>query len=365
MTQTASVQLEEKARELSSSESFLQTSFWAEFKSLHGWNHSQYSITALINGVELSLSCSVLFRTFSSIFTICYIPLGIELGQKCPFSYSSGDYQLLLKEFCSELAKKCPKNTLCIRIDPPISFIKQEDVLTYVSYFEKNYHPLKKAPVNIQPPDTVILDLSLSEDGLLDQMKSKWRYNIRLAEKKGVVVVQDENENIDIFYSLYEQTAKRDGIAIHSKDYYKSLFVLAKKYKDVKVRLYTALHEGDVIASIITLFTKNQGVYVYGASSNEKRNLMSTYLLQWKAICDAKSEGCLSYDFYGIPPTDDEHHPMHGLHRFKTGFGGRIIHRIGSIDYPVSGFYIVYSFAELIRNFWFKKVKKIATDRRS
>ncbi len=120
-----------------------------------------------------------------------------------------------------------------------------------------------------------------------------------------------------------------------------------------------ASFEGENLAAIITLFTKNQAIYLYGASSNSHRNLMPAYLLQWQAIQDAKNHGCQSYDFYGIPPTDDENHPMHGLYRFKTGFGGEIVHRTGSMDVNLSPLYAPYAVAEKLRLIWFKKIKKL------
>jgi lipid II:glycine glycyltransferase (peptidoglycan interpeptide bridge formation enzyme) len=124
------------------------------------------------------------------------------------------------------------------------------------------------------------------------------------------------------------------------------------------VRLYLAEHEGECIAAIITLFSPRQAVYLYGASSNIKRNLMATYLLQWQAITDAKDAGSRIYDFYGISPTDDKHHPMHGLYRFKTNFGGTIIHRPGSIDAVVSPVYRLYCVMEKVRMFYHKRIKK-------
>ncbi len=345
--------------------SFLQSQFWASFKSLHGWSSSLFTVSAQIAGENYDLKCSVLFRSFARAFTLCYIPLGIELPEHCSFSYVSEEYLGLMHSFCKELLLYCQKNTLCIRLDLPVSFDTIKQQVSFNQLLHTDFSPMVKAPVNIQPPDTVVLDLHQSEEELLENMKGKWRYNIRLAEKKGVTVVKGNLPDIEIFYRLYEQTAQRDGIAIHSKKYYESLFSLADSYTDVQVSLYMAVHEGDVIASIITLFTKQQGVYVYGASSNEKRNLMSTYLLQWKAITDAKTYGCRFYDFYGIPPTDDENHPMHGLYRFKTGFGGTIVHRIGSIDYPVHPLYFFYIKAERLRNFWYKKIKKWAAARPS
>jgi lipid II:glycine glycyltransferase (peptidoglycan interpeptide bridge formation enzyme) len=168
---------------------------------------------------------------------------------------------------------------------------------------------------------------------------------------------------LDIFYDLYATTAERDGIAIHSKSYYEDLIKKSSDEialgKDIpEISLYIASHEEDNLAAIITLFSKTESIYLYGCSSNVKRNLMPAYLLQWTAIKDAKNFGSQIYDFYGMPPTDDENHPMHGLYRFKTGFGGKNVHRVGSLDVPISWIYTPYKIAENLRSFWYKTVKK-------
>ena len=223
---------------------------------------------------------------------------------------------------------------------------------------------LKKSPTDVQPPDTVLLPLDKTEEELLSAMKPKWRYNIRLAEKKGVTVRAAGAESIDSFYKVFMETAARDRIAVHGKDYYKSLLELSADGAHVKTTLYIAEHEGETLAGIITLFTDTEAVYLYGASSDNKRNLMPAYLLQWTAIQDAKKFGSKVYDFYGIPPTDDEHHPMHGLYRFKTGFGGTVVHRAGSFDMPVKPFfYAFYILLEKLRAFYFKKVRKLLKHR--
>ncbi len=135
--------------------------------------------------------------------------------------------------------------------------------------------------------------------------------------------------------------------------------MLEKKDDDVKISLYLAKHEDDYLAGIITLFCKREAVYLYGASGNIKRNLMPAYLLQWTAIKDAKEYGCPVYDFYGMPPTDDENHPMHGLYLFKTGFGGAIVHRPGSFDIPLDEKnYRLYIRAEKFRAWFHKKFLK-------
>lgn len=172
------------------------------------------------------------------------------------------------------------------------------------------------------------------------------------------------SEKIDKFYELTKETNARDGNSSHSKSYYYDLLKTSaeklSKNQDVPVvSLYIAEHEGDEIAAIITLFSKTESIYLYGASSNKKRNLMPNHLLQWTAIQDAKAYGSLYYDMYGMPPEGkNESHPMHGLYMFKSNFGGKNIHRTGSWDVPLKFIYYFYSFAEKIRAWWFKKIVK-------
>ena len=338
---------------------FLQSSFWASFKEKHNWKALRFSS----NNPEY-FECSVLIRSFFipilGEISLAYIPMGIDLKETSKIKNNFNDYSNLVKDFSKSLKKNLPTKTICIRFDLPVDLYTLEDRKIYITNLKKM--GFKKIKDNIQPPDTVLLNLSLSEEELLEKMKSKWRYNIRLAQKKGVEIHQGSSNDIDIFYDLYKTTAIRDGIAIHSKDYYKDLLIKSETCNNdcnPKISLYIATYENKPLAAIITLFSPRESVYLYGASSNENRNLMPAYLLQWTAICDAKKYGSKYYDFYGMPPTDDEKHPMHGLYRFKTGFGGTIVHRPGTIDIPLSFLYYIYAFAEKIRNFWFKKIKKL------
>lgn len=349
---------------------FLQSAFWANFKSCHGWKPYRFVVSQ-----EVSFECSVLVREFKLPFfgkvALAYVPMGIFFDSKTEVQKNSQEYASILLDFSKEIRQFLPKKTICIRYDLPLDFYTTEEASLYTKALEDDSKKIsgkfkcKKSPYNVQPPDTVLLDLTLTEEAILEQMKSKWRYNIRLAEKKGVEVRKADVSEIDVFYNLYKTTAERDGIAIHAKEYYADLLrratVTKEKEalaKDYPVTLYIASHEGEDLAAIITLFTPKEAVYLYGASSNNKRNLMPAYLLQWKAICDAKKAGSLCYDFYGMPPTDDENHPMHGLYRFKTGFGGKIIHRPGSMDVPFSALYTIYTVAEKLRSFWYKRIKK-------
>ena len=241
--------------------------------------------------------------------------------------------------------------------------------LQLVSFLDRLH--ILKAKNDIQPPDTTLVSLEGTEDEILSRMHSKWRYNIRLSQKKGVEIDRYTgnspklSEKVDKFYELTKETNARDGNASHAKEYYKDLLVssaenLSKNEDCPLVTLYIARVGDDEIASIITLFSKTESVYLYGASSNRNRNLMPNHLLQWTAIKDAKAYGSKYYDMYGLPPEgEDERHPMHGLYLFKSHFGGKMVHRTGSWDYPYKrGIFNLYRTAENLRAFWHKKVLK-------
>ncbi len=362
----------------------MQTQFWAEFKANHGWKAFYFSVDADGHLTKLDSyprdvcdenSLTVLIRRIKGFF-IAYIPMAPELTARADSSVAVTEEERLeylkkISALAGELKPLLPKRTLFIRFDPPVDFTELSDRQSFAHEKitpGKNFPcKIKKSHVDIQPPDTVLLSLEKSEDEILAAMKNKWRYNIRLAAKKGVEVTRhhaldpDFENAFNQFYNLFEQTSKRDGVSFHGRDYYIDLLkrgIPEEGSEKPKITLYLAKHEDDYLAGIITLFCKREAVYLYGASGNIKRNLMPAYLLQWTAIQDAKKEGCPVYDFYGCPPTDDENHPMHGLYLFKTGFGGTLVHRPGSFDIPLSPLYGLYDAAEKLRAWWFKKAMK-------
>ena len=379
-------EIDDKETSLEDSFHFQQTSFWGEFKAHHGWTHKCFEIEWSFLGDEDNFpknkkdTVSVLFRTFAQFFSIAYIPLYPTLPFDKQSTEGEGDewaskqtleFASLLEGIAVSLKRFLPKNTLCVRFDPAVDFSTPEmrDEFNYgvalVSFADR----LKviKNSVDIQPPDTTIVDLTNTEEEILSAMKGKWRYNIHLAERKGVCIEKvdrnciDLSTKIDDFYKLYRITSERDGISIHPKRYYQDLMERSASQKDAPlVTLYIARHGEDCLGAIITLFTKKEGVYLYGASSNVKRNFMPNFLLQWTAMKDAKEYGSSFYDLYGMPPTDDENHPMHGLYLFKTGFGGKNVHRVGSYDVRLSALYGLCTKLESFRAWWHKKfLKKI------
>jgi lipid II:glycine glycyltransferase (peptidoglycan interpeptide bridge formation enzyme) len=192
-------------------------------------------------------------------------------------------------------------------------------------------------------------------------MKPKTRYNIRLALRKGIEVREVGRDGLERWYDLYRHTAQRDRISIHSKDYYEAQFDLADEYrkKGLAYRLLLANRGDETLAGIIVVIWGKTARYLFGASSNRHRNLMPTYAVQWRAIQMAREAGCERYDLFGIPASDEPHHPMHGLYQFKTGFGGEVVNQLGCWDVVLDGLrYAVYRRAEVARRLYHKVLKK-------
>ena len=175
----------------------------------------------------------------------------------------------------------------------------------------------RKAHAHYQPEETLVLDLSLSEEDILKQMKPKGRYNIKLAREKGVEVRQ--STDVKIFCDLLNETTVRDKFHSHPCSYYE------KFLGSLPAKLFVAYFEEKPIAALIATFYKNTATYYFGASSDEHRNIMAPYLLQWEVIRHARAKGCQYYDFLGIAPSDSRNHPWQGVTQFKKKFGGTIV----------------------------------------
>lgn len=330
----------------------LQSDFWARFKAGQGWTPLAFKY----KWREVEGTLLVLYRKIARFLPVAYVPLGPLLPEE--------DKEVFLRTLSWHLLSELPLGTLFIRYDLIDGFRRdalearheQEEPDRSSLYLNP---PLKKAIQDVQPPDTVILSLEGSEEEILGRMHKKWRYNIRLAAKKGVEIRSQKGGDISEWYSLYKTTSERDHIALHSQSYYQNLINLAEDIQDPEIELLTAWHEDEMLAGIIVVYFKKQATYLYGASSNHKRNLMPAYLLQWEAIQRARDKGCLYYDLYGCSPSADPDHPMHGLFFVKTGFGGELVHRYGAWDYPYGKiFYFLYRMLERMRLWYFKKFKK-------
>lgn len=199
----------------------------------------------------------------------------------------------------------------------------------------------------MQPEHTLILNITKSDEDILAQMKPKGRYNIKIAEKHGVVV--KKSRTVSDFYKLYEQTAKRQKITYRGIEYFQKLLdnLEPKGYSE----LFTASDEnGTILASAIISFYNHRATYLFGASSDESRNVMAPYGLHWQIIAEAKRRGCTEYDFFGIAPDENPKHPWAGVTSFKKKFGGEEVHLLGSWDLVMRpAEYQIFKLAEKIR----------------
>lgn len=198
----------------------------------------------------------------------------------------------------------------------------------------------------IQPRSTILIDITPPEDDILMTMKSKTRYNIRLAGRKDVDVRLGRQEDVDIYYDMMETTGERDEFGIHDRAYYRRAFELFAPQD--QVALFIAEYEGQPLAGIMAFAVGEKAWYISGASSNRERNRMPTYALQWAAIRWAKARGCRFYDLWGIPDVDEatleatfaeRSDGLWGVYRFKRGFGGEVVRYTGLWERPLNPLY--------------------------
>ena len=193
----------------------------------------------------------------------------------------------------------------------------------------------RRNPFATHPRRSWVLDITPSEEDLLAGMKEKWRYNIRLASRKGVRVREaSTSEDMDTFYTLYEETAQRDGFFIHPKKHYADIL---RHYgaRDSAV-LLLAEYEQSAIAALFAVRCGATTTYMFGASSNRERNRMPNHLLQWTAICWAKAHGCSIYDFRAIAENLDPREDLYSLYTYKQGFGGYSTLSLETHDLPLN-----------------------------
>jgi len=183
-----------------------------------------------------------------------------------------------------------------------------------LKYFEGLIFKSKK---NHQPAETLMLDLNKKLENILAEMKQKTRYNVKLAQKRGVEIrIAKSEKDIDFFYELVKETSKRDKVKFHKKDYYQKIF---KSISKENLEFLLATKNSKIIGGILVSYFGGVAIYLHGASSSENRNLMANYLLQWEAIKSAKKKGMSYYDFFGIAVSENKK-KWEGITRFKKGF---------------------------------------------
>jgi lipid II:glycine glycyltransferase (peptidoglycan interpeptide bridge formation enzyme) len=204
------------------------------------------------------------------------------------------------------------------------------------------------SPAQVQFRNTVLLDLSSSEDDILARMKQKSRYNIRLADKKGVVIRKGIVEDLPMLFRIFAETSVRDGFVIRSQDYYLTVWSAfmntpASEYAPSAIPLIAEV-DGEPVAAIFVYHFAGRSYYLYGMSRDAHREKMPNHLLQWEAIRYARAAGCRFYDLWGAPDSFNESDSMWGVYKFKESLGGKVTRTLGAWDFaPHPGWYKLYT----------------------
>jgi peptidoglycan pentaglycine glycine transferase (the first glycine) len=309
----------------------LQTWEWGEFKAkTTGWKPERF---AYLHKGQAVAFAQILTRQ-EGPFKISYVPKGPALD------YGSQELRLAVLEVLKRHARE--QNVIFLKIDPDvvIGYGAPGEAGTYNEPLggqisaEWAEAGLRFSREQIQFRNSVVVDLRRSEDELLDAMKQKTRYNVRLAARRDVDIRFGGEDDLDLLYRLYAETAKRDGFVIRPLAYYRQAW--GDFMKAGLAQPIIAEYKGRAIAHVIIFGFGRRAWYFYGASSDEERSRMPTYALQWEAMRWAKSQGMVLYDMWGAPDDfEDERDPMAGVFRFKAGFGGVVVRRVGAWDYPV------------------------------
>lgn len=293
---------------------FLQSAAWGRFKQQFGWAPARILLPR--RGTGPAAAAQVLFRRVPySPFTLGYIPRGPLLD----YQDEGAIDQMLLA--IDRLARRY--RAIAITWELPIP----EDPPVAARLIRRG---LRQEPV-IQSRSTRVIDLSPGLEAVTAQFHQKWRYNTRLARKRGVAVrAARSRDDLSRWYALYAETARRDGFVGRGEDY------MLRFWLDTagsgSTTLLLAEHEGALLAGVMLHRFGPIATYLYGASAEAGRNLMPNHLLQSEAMVWAAQAGAASYDLFGIADSDDPNEPLAGVTTFKAGFGGRTVRFAGAFD---------------------------------
>lgn len=305
----------------------LQTPRWGALKARFGWRYDEVRC-----GSAWAL---VLYKPLlRGLVTLAYVPRGPLVGSAAE-----------LAALCAQIERAARRRrALAVWIEPPLWEISEAQVRAL------GFRPGART---IQPPNTIVVDIAPDEATVLERMKQKTRYNIRLAERKGVTTRLGGPDDADAFYALMRETGARDGFEVHSPAYYQAVFELFLPPQEpplAQAALWLAEVEGAAVAALVVFALGKTAWYFYGASSMRHREKMPAYAAQWAAIRWAKSRGCTSYDLWGIPDADadtleaqfeERNDGLWGVYRFKRGFGGQVVRYTGLWEKPLSPLYAV------------------------
>ena len=325
----------------------LQCSGWGTLKSAFGWQAERVGLSRqgaggpLIEGDgrqdaggPLVAGALVLYRRLLPGVRLAYVPKGPLVD---------AEDEAACEALLEALHERCrARRAILLKIEPEEWEVESapSPARPSLRHTLRTRYGFSSSTQSIQPRRTIVVDLSGDEDDILGRMKSKTRYNIRLAERKGVAVREGRVGDVAAFTHMMATTSERNAFGVHTPAYYERAYA-AFIPRDM-VRLFLATYKGQPLAGVMVFACGRRSWYAYGASSNEHRNRMPTYAVQWAAIRWAKSRGCTSYDLYGVPDEEEaaleagfreRQDGLWGVYRFKRGFGGQVVRSVGALDY--------------------------------
>lgn len=301
--------------------SFMQSEKWAVLKK--NWKSEQIIVRDGFGNIEGTMQ--ILIKKIPLLNTcFMYSPRG-------PVCDPHDAYTLRrLIESAKLTAEKY--HAFMLKIDPMIS-CDDFEAINDLKSLGFRYNPDMPEDNSVQSLLNYVLDLKgRDKETVFNSFRSKCRYNIRLAKRRGVEC-DYHNSSLDAFYDIMQETGKRDGFEIRSKQYFAEMLSAFGE----NARLYMCYTpEGEEISGALAIRYADRVSYVYGGSSARHRDMMPNYLMQWKMISWAIESGCSTYDFMGVPHCYEKSHPNYGVYRFKKGFNGRVVRYAGEFDYIFS-----------------------------
>lgn len=316
---------------------------WGELKATTDWEPIRFLV---LDGTEIRGALAILKRS-------------LPLPGKCIFYAPRGpvcdieDYETM--DFIWQTARQLAREhgAIFLKIDPDITADRQE----FVKYLRSRgfvHYGTGKNFEGIQPRFVFRLKLDKPLEEIMADFKSKTRYNVRYAQRKGVEIVDNcTKADLKQFYEILKVTAERDNFMIRSYEYFENIWDIL--VENDLAKLFMARFRGEYIAGTLAMKFGNKTWYIYGASANKHRNKMPNYLLQWHMIEWAHKSGCDIYDFRGVSGDLSEDNPLYGLYRFKVGFGGDFTEFIGEYDLV---------FSKLYYQLWIKALPSVKNFRR-
>jgi peptidoglycan pentaglycine glycine transferase (the first glycine) len=325
----------------------LQTREWAQVKVKYGWQAMPFVWRGPDNApvaAAMVLKRAIQIGGFAKKMCVLYVPKGplMDWSDAALRQHVLDDLQTLAKLQGAIFIKADPDLVLATGIPGSVDDAPLPGGQVARSELERRGWVFSQNQIQFR--NTVMIDLSPSEEEILARMKQKTRYNIRLAEKKGVTVRAGTISDLPMLYRMYAETSVRDGFVIREEGYYQTVWhtymrnsVVGRPSSVVpNAEPLIAEVNGQPVAAIFVFYFADRAYYIYGMSREAHREKMPNHLLQWEAMRRAKASGCRVYDLWGAPDEFNESDGMWGVFRFKEGLGGQVVRTLGAWDFTPS-----------------------------